>query len=90
MIAMTTKNGKTVRLDADYHIDTGMAEYKVYCAGTRFIFPDFAPAARVYKDLSRIIEDGGKPNDRVIRLTTAARLMGYKVEEPGFCAKEVA
>ena len=88
MIAMTTKNGMCVRLSADFHIDTETVEYKVYCAGTRFIFPDFAPAARVYKELSRLIEDGMKLNDRVIRLTSAARLMGYTVEEPGFCAKE--
>ena len=90
MIATTTKNGRCVRLSADFQIDTETVEYKVYCTGIEFIFPDFAPAARIYKDLSRIIEDGRKPDDRVIHLATSARLMGYKVDVSGFCAKEVA
>jgi len=46
MIAMTTNNGKSVRLSADYHLDTEQVFYTVYCAGCTFEFNDFAPAAR--------------------------------------------
>ena len=56
MIAMTTKNGKCVRLTADCNIDTETVNYEVYCAGTTFVFTDFALAARVYKTLSERIE----------------------------------
>lgn len=81
MIAMTTKNGKSVRLDADYHLDIGTVYYYVVCGKVRFEFNHFGPAAKVYKSLSRWI-DGGYFTDAFLNnLVAAARAMGYKVEE---------
>ena len=89
MIAMTVKNGNSVRLTADHHIDTERVDYEVYSEGYTFRFADFAPAARVYKDLSRLIEGGENPNMHLKRLASGARVMGYEVKEPNY-AKEVA
>lgn len=79
MIAKTSKNGQMVRLSADYHLDTEKAYYTVWCNGVELEFDMFAPAARTYKDLSRLIEDGinivGCLNSHI----RAARLLGYNV-----------
>lgn len=80
MIAMTTNNGKSVRLSADYHLDTEQVFYTVYCAGCTFKFNEFAPAARVYKKLSNRIEDGDI-KDVLRNLVNGARAMGYVVKE---------
>jgi hypothetical protein len=81
MIATTTKNGQMVRLSAEFHIDTGTLEYTVYCKGKTFCFEDFAPAARIYKDLSRLIEDGLDLKARLGHLVNGARLLGFTVKE---------
>ena len=81
MIAMTTKNGKTVRLSADYHLDTENVYYTVYCDGCTFEFSDFAPAARVYKKLSSRIEAGVIVDLLLRNLVSAARTMGYTVRK---------
>lgn len=93
MISLISKNGKSVRLSADYSIDTETAEFTVYSDGTKFIFREFAPAARVFKRLSgaiEAIEMGGDYKKSLHDLIRCARMMGYEVREPGFCAKEVA
>lgn len=79
MIAMTTKNGKMVRLTADYNIDTATVNYEVYCAGVTFEFDHFGPAAVVYKSLSRRIEGGTFTVPCLMNLVAGARAMGYKV-----------
>ena len=79
MIAMTTKNGKSVRISADFHLDTEQVYYTVYCEGCTFEFNDFAPAARVYKDLSARIESGMTFDIMLKNLVSAARMMGYTV-----------
>lgn len=85
MISMTNKYGKTVRLSADYHLDTAKAYYYVWCDGTELEFDMFPPAARVYNDLSRLIEDGADITARLKGHIRAARLLGYNVR-----GKEVA
>lgn len=85
MIAMTAKNGKTVRMSADFHIDIERVGYSVYCDGTTFTFSDFAPAARTYKTLSQRIEAGDDISVLLHNLAKGARLMGYSVT-----GKEVA
>lgn len=79
MIAMTNKNGKSVRLTADFHLDTETVYYKVYCDGVTFEFKDFAPAANVYKTLSDRIESGNYTDNSLKNLVSAARGLGYKV-----------
>lgn len=81
MIATTTKNGKSVRISADFHLDAEQVYYTVYCAGCAFEFNDFAPAARVYKKLSDRIEAGITIDVLLKNLVTAARTMGYSVKE---------
>ena len=81
MIATTTKNGKLVRLTADYNLDTARVNYEVYCAGTTFEFSDFAPAARVYKTLSDRIEGETFTPECLRNLVKGARAMGYNVKE---------
>ena len=81
MIAMTTKNGKTVRLSADYHMDTENVYYIVTCDGCTFEFGDFAPAARVYKTLSARIEASMTISDTLRNLVSAARAMGFTVRQ---------
>ena len=83
MIAMTTKNGKTVRLSADYHIDTETVYYTVTCDGCTFEFVHFAPAAKVYKTLSARIEAGVVIDVLLSNLVSAARAMGYTVRKRG-------
>ena len=80
MIAMTNKNGKSVRLSADFHLDTEKAYYTVYCSGVKFVFPDFAPAARVYKTLSRRIEGEKFTVPCLMNLVSGARALGYNVQ----------
>ena len=82
MIATTTKNGQMVRLTADYQLDVEKAVYTVYCNGTEFEFIDFAPAARVYKQLSRRIEEGDFVGILLHNLVKAARALGYTVRQP--------
>lgn len=81
MIAMTSKNGKSVRLSADFHLDTEQVYYTVYCAGCTFEFNCFAPAARVYKALSARIEAGMTFDVMLKNLVSAARAMGYIVRK---------
>ena len=81
MIATTTKNGKTVRLEADYHLDIGSVYYYVVCGKVRFEFNHFGPAAKVYKTLSRRIESETFTVPCLMSLVSGARAMGYKVEE---------
>lgn len=89
MIAMTTKNGKTVRLSADHFVDTGTVVYFVYAGGYCFRFHDFKTAARVYKDLSKTVEEGSSLTMHLKRVASAARMLGYPVDEPSY-GKEVA
>ena len=79
MIATTTKNGQMVRLTADYQIDVEKAVYNVYCNARKCEFSDFAPAARVYKQLSRRIEEGAPVGALLDNLVKAARALGYTV-----------
>ena len=59
MIAMTTKNGKYVRLTASYDIDAGTAVYNVQgSGGVNMTFIDFGSAAREYRRISDEIEYG--------------------------------
>lgn len=81
MIAMTNKNGKSVRLTADYHLDTATVYYRVYCAGTTFEFDHFGPAATVYKSLSNRIEAENFTDTHLKNLVAGARALGYKVTE---------
>lgn len=81
MIAATSKNGKSVRLNASYFLDTERAYYEVSCSGTRFEFNAFGPAARVYKKLSEVIEDGGDVEARLKTLVNGARVLGFTVKE---------
>ena len=77
MIAMTSKNGKCVRLTADYNLDTATVIYEVYCAEATFEFPEFAPAARVYKTLSERIKNETLTDACIKNLVAGARAMGY-------------
>lgn len=79
MIATTTKKGQMVRLTADYQLDIEKAVYTVYCNGIEFEFIDFAPAARVYKQLSRRIEEGAPVGALLDNLVKAAMALGYTV-----------
>lgn len=81
MIATTTKNGKSVRLSADYHLDIEQVFYTVYCEGYTFEFPTFKLAARTYKVLSARIEAGEMFDILLKNLIYAARAMGYVVRE---------
>lgn len=81
MIAMTTHNGMSVRISADFHLDTEQVYYTVYCAGCTFEFKDFAPAARVYKTLSARIESSMTISDCLRNLERAARAFGYTVRK---------
>lgn len=81
MIATTIKGTWCVRLSADYNIDTETVNYEVYCAGITFEFPNFAPAARVYKNLSDRIEGKTFTVDCINDLVKGARALGYKVTE---------
>ena len=81
MIAMTSKNGKCVRLSADFHVDTEKVYYTVYCSGTTFEFCEFAPAARVYKTLSKRIEGEEDFSCCLQNLVKAAKMLGYSVKE---------
>lgn len=57
MIAMTNKNGKYVRLTADYDIDAGTATYTVQgSGGVNSTFIDFYSAAKLYREVSDAIE----------------------------------
>lgn len=80
MIATTTKNGKCVRLTADYHLDTETVYYYVECGKVSFEFNHFGPAARVYKNLSRMIDGGWLAEENLNNLVEAARALGYSVE----------
>lgn len=88
MIAMTIKNGKAVRLSADHFVDTGTVVYSVYSCGYYFRFHDFKTAASVYKDLSRTLEEGASLTMHIKRVASAARMMGYTVDESSY-GKEV-
>lgn len=81
MIAMTSKGGVSVRLDAEYHVDAEKVYYTVLCSGRTFEFGEFPPAARVYKKLSNRIEAGITIDILLKNLVTAARTMGYSVKE---------
>jgi hypothetical protein len=57
MIAMTTKNGRYVRLTASYDIEAGTATYMVRgSGGVDMTFIDFGSAAREYRRLSDELE----------------------------------
>ena len=81
MIAVTSKNGKSVRLDADFQIDVEKAYYTVHCDGCTFEFGEFAPAAKVYKTLSARIEANYTILDCLRKLVEAARAMGFTVRK---------
>lgn len=78
---MTRENGKSVRLTADYHLDTATAYYRVYCEGVTFEFDHFGPAATVYKSLSNRIEAENFTDTHLKNLVKGAREMGYTVKE---------
>lgn len=81
MIATSTTNGTSVRLSADFHVDTEKVYYTVYCSECTFEFGDFAPAAQVYKTLSNRIEAGATIDVLLKNLVSAARAMGYVVRK---------
>ena len=81
MIAMTNKNGKRVRLSADFQFDTGKAYFRVCCEGVIFEFDQFGPAAKVYKSLSKRLEDENFTDTYLKNLVAGARAMGYCVKE---------
>ena len=81
MIASTSKNGMSVRLSADFQIDTEKVYYTVSCDGCTFEFGDFAPAARVYKTLGSRIEADMTISDCLRNLVSAARALGYTVRK---------
>ena len=84
MIAMTSKNGKSVSLSADFQIDTEKVYYTVKCDGCTFEFGgNFAPAAKVYKTLSARIEASMTISDALRNLVYAARALGYTVRKVG-------
>ena len=78
---MTNKNGKSVRLSADFNLDTETVYYKVYCDGVTFEFKDFAPAASMYKSFSDRIEHGTYSENFLRNRVSAAAVFGYKVTE---------
>lgn len=79
MIAMTTKNGNVVRLSANYHLDRNEAEYKVFCNGTEICYKHFAQASEIYNDLSKAIEDGKDPAEKLGYRVKAAQIFGDTV-----------
>ena len=81
MIAMTNKNGKSVRLTADFQLDVEKVTYEVYCEGMTFEFSEFSPAAKVYKTLSSRIEGETFTVPCLRNLVLGARAMGYVVKE---------
>lgn len=81
MIACTSKNGQSVRLSAEYWVDVGHVYYNVHCNGAMFEFKDFAPAASVYRTLSRKIEDGMDISTLLKNLVKGARILGLTVKE---------
>ena len=81
MIAATSKNGKSVSLSADFHLDVEKVYYTVKCDGCTFEFGDFAPAAKVYKTLSTRIEASMTISDCLRNLERAARAFGYTVRK---------
>lgn len=81
IIATTVKNCVTVRLSSDFQIDVEKVYYTVYCEGYTFEFGDFGPAARVYKNLSEAIENGGDVEARLNTLVKGARVLGFTVKE---------
>ena len=81
MISMTNKNGKSVRLTADFQLDVEKVTYEVYCDGVTFEFSEFSPAARVYKTLSDRIEGETFTPECLRNLVKGARAMGYSVKE---------
>lgn len=83
MIATTVKNGKSVSLSADFHLDVEKVYYTVKCDGCTFEFEDFAPAAKVYKTLSARIEASMTISDALRNLVSAARAFGYTVRKVG-------
>ena len=82
MISMTTKNGNVVRLSADYQLDVETVEYSVSCGRYVFYFPYFKPAAKVYKELSRRIEDGLDISDYLECLVNSAHNLGFRFTCP--------
>ena len=81
MIATTIKNGKCVRLTADFQLDVEKLTCEVYCDGVTFEFTEFSPAARVYKNLSYRIESETFTSEYLKHLVAGARAMGYSVKE---------
>lgn len=91
MIAMTVNNGVSVRLTADYNIDTETVNYEVHCfcfnrSGsesfhTTFEFNHFGPAAKVYKSIGRRVEGGEFTDTYLKNLVAGAKAMGYIVME---------
>lgn len=89
MIAQTIKNGKSVCLSADYHVDTEKVYFTVCCFSfdkdrfrTTFEFCEFAPAARVYKSISKRIESEDEfLASHIHTLAYASRSLGYSVKE---------
>ena len=68
MVSLTRKNGVTVRLDAGFDVDKEMAEYSVTVSGTgalytKVCFGNFKSAAKTYKRLSQVAENGGDMNE---------------------------
>lgn len=75
MISLTSKNGITVRLDAEYDIEKEVAEYRVTYGNTRLFFPVFKDAAIIFKTLSEDVEKGCEMDES---LATLEGLYGKK------------
>lgn len=77
---MTSNNGKSVSLSADFHLDVEKAYFSVRCGGKTFEFGEFQPAARMYKTLSNYIENGDDISILLSNMAKGARLFGYSVK----------
>lgn len=80
MIAMINHNGNMARFSVDHDIALEKVDYRIYCQGRTIHFSDFTMAARAYKRLVRVIEEGCNALDVVKRLVSAAEMFGLKVE----------
>ena len=76
MIAMCTKNGKMVRLSANYDFEKETASYEVTYEVTHLYFGDFKHAVILYKSLCKEVEMGC---DMDKRMKTLVEMYGKEV-----------
>lgn len=63
MIALSSKDNTTVRLDSNLDVARETAEFTVTVSGSKYLyrkytFADFSDAARVYKYLAASVDEG--------------------------------